>query len=841
MKRILIILYSVFCTLYSFGEVKYVFYFIGDGMGSNHVLAAEMYRSALQGEPLGRVQTLMTTFPYTGQAATFSFTNGITDSSAAGTCLASGRKTRNSMIGMGPDSVAVRSIAEELKEQGWGIGLMTTVAIDHATPAPFYAHVPYRNMYYEIGQQLSTSRFDFFGGAGFHYPQGEKDDKEVNLYRLAEQSGYTIAHGYEEAQKLVESQEPKVERLILVQKDDDQGAKHSECLPYLIDRKEGDLTLRQITSVAIPFLSSRYDRFFMMIEGGMIDYACHGDDGATAIGEVWDMDDAMQEAYAFYLAHPDETLIVVTADHETGGMALGNGGPYILNLDLLQNQKCSSWVLSDIFSDLFKNNRKPTWEEVQTVYREKLGFWDKVNISVDEEKKLKKLYKAACAKKTKDTKTLYKNINKLGDTGIALLNKKAHIGWTTHSHSAAVVPIFAIGPGAENFIGWHDNTEMVPLIHKAITGNGQNEYRQLAQELAKSEMTHHPELWTCDGAAKPKWEYTPTLMARTFVELYNATGDSVYLNHAQRFADQFIGKDGSILTYKKSLYNMDRIQGGNFLILLDAVNPQPQYKIAIETLRNQLREQPRTTEGGFWHKQVYEHQMWLDGLFTGTTFYARYAAWKPEPEAWSDIANQFLVIDSHTRKANGLNHHGWDESRKMGWSNPKTGCSPETWGRAEGWYVMALCDVLEQMPANLPQRPEVEAILTRVMEALLRVQDKDSHLWYQVPDRTGEEGNYLESTCSAMYCYAMAKGVRIGVLPKQYKNEAKKVLRGLMTNKIQPDDDGSLSLIDCCAVAGLGGNPYRDGTYEYYIHERICKNDPKGVAPLILACLELAK
>lgn len=372
-----------------------------------------------------------------------------------------------------------------------------------------------------------------------------------------------------------------------------------------------------------------------------------------------------------------------------------------------------------------------------------------------------------------------------------------------------------------------------------LTACSSNNALQLAQEIGKSEMRHNPELWTCDGAEKPKWEYTPTLMARAFVELYNETGDTTYLNHAQRFADQFINEDGAILTYKQSLYNMDRIQGGNFLILLNEINPQPQYLTAIETLRDQLRNQPRTAEGGFWHKQVYEHQMWLDGLFTGTTFYARYAAWKPEPEAWSDIANQFLTVDKHTRKANGLNHHGWDESRQMAWSDSVTGCSAESWGRAEGWYVMALVDVLELMPADQPERPELIAILNRVMEALMAVQDKDTHLWYQVPDKGDQEGNYLESTCSAMYCYAMAKGVRIGVLDKNYKKEAQQVLEGLKAHKIVTNEDGTLSLIDCCAVAGLGGNPFRDGTYDYYIHERIRKDDPKGVAPLILACLEL--
>ena len=366
-------------------------------------------------------------------------------------------------------------------------------------------------------------------------------------------------------------------------------------------------------------------------------------------------------------------------------------------------------------------------------------------------------------------------------------------------------------------------------------------YLQTAEAVAQSEMKHNPEMWTCDGASKPKWEYTPTLMARAFLELYARTGDTAYLNHVQRFADMFIGEDGAILTYKQSLYNMDRIQGGNFLIMLNEIDPKPQYATAIETLRDQLREQPRTTEGGFWHKAVYPHQMWLDGLFTGTTFYARYAAWKPEPEAWSDIANQFLVVDKHTLKANGLNHHGWDESRQMGWSDSITGCSPETWGRAEGWYVMALCDVLELMPVNQPERPALEAILRRVMDALLAVQDPETHLWYQVPDRAGDEGNYLESTCSAMYCFALAKGVRLGILPKEYKEKAVQVMDGLQAYKLRLNEDGTLSLIDCCAVAGLGGNPYRDGTYDYYVHERIREDDPKGVAPLILAALELSR
>jgi len=463
MKRVLFSLLLILCSLGLSAQAKYVFYFIGDGMGSNQVLISEMYRSAIEGQPLGRVQTLMTTFPYSGSASNYSASDGITDSAAAGTCLATGHKTNNGTLGLDEHGDKLQTIAEELKEQGWGIGIMTTVAIDHATPAAFYAHVEKRNEYYKVGRQLSQSQFDFFGGAGFHHPQGKKDDKDVNLYRLAEENGYVIAHGYDEAQ----AKQEDAKRMILVQATDDQGAKHGDNLPYAIDRKDGDLTLAQIVSTAIPFLDKRYDRFFMMVEGGMIDYACHSNDAATAIGETWDMNKALEAAYEFYQAHPDETLIVVTADHETGGMALGNGGKK-LQLDLLQHQKCSAWLLSDRFTQLFQNNKKPSWDEVKKIYRDCLGFWDSVELSDEEERALKALHKDACANKAKDNKTLYKTINSLSDAGIAMLNAKAHVAWTTTSHSAHVIPIFAIGAGAELFTGWHDNTEIVPLLRKAV-------------------------------------------------------------------------------------------------------------------------------------------------------------------------------------------------------------------------------------------------------------------------------------------------------------------------------------------------------------------------------------
>ena len=467
MKHFGILVALLAINISAYAQAKYVFYFIGDGIGTNQILGAEMYRSALQGEPLGRIQTHMTQLPYSGQISTHSATNGVTDSGAAGTCLATGIKTRNGIIGLGMKGDTLLSITDELKAKGWGIGIITTVGIDHATPSSFYAHSDDRNDYYQIGQQLCKSDYDFVGGAGFHHPRGYHSDKPC-LYGIAEAEGYQIAYGYPQAQSVLAS-DSLPNRLIMVQAADSFCYKHhGSNLRYSIDRKEGDLSLSEIVQIGIPFMSRQHERFFMMIEGGMIDYACHGNDGRTAIEEVWDMSDAMKYALDFYHSHPEETLILVVADHESGGMSIGRDGDYTLHLDLLQYQQCSSWVLSDLFSALFKTKSTPTWQDVQDIYRTQLGFWEGVEISAAEEKELKELYLSAISNTGKDTHTMYKTIHQLGDAGIRLLNKKARVGWTSHSHTAHAVPVFAIGVGAERFSGWHDNTEIVPLIRKSI-------------------------------------------------------------------------------------------------------------------------------------------------------------------------------------------------------------------------------------------------------------------------------------------------------------------------------------------------------------------------------------
>ncbi len=460
MKRLSLLFVFALVALLSAAQAKYVFMFIGDGMGPHQVLATEMYLAELDGK-IGRMPLTMTSFPYSGQVATFSTSSGITDSAASGTCLATGTKTNNGMIGQGPDTTDVISVASLLKQQGWGVGIMTTVTIDHATPSAHYAHTPSRDNYYIIGTQLAESDFDFFGGSGFSSPLDEYNPSAPNLYDLCQERGYMLAGGYEAAKRGV-----GVHKMIVVPEERlADRTRHAGALPYAIDRQEGDLSLAQIVELAIAQLG-QHDRFFMMAEGGKIDYACHGNDGGTVLREVIDFDNAIKLAYEFYLQHPDETLIVVTADHETGGLALGNSD-YWLNLKVLAEQKCSSDLLSDQLSALHKREGLTlTWEQVKEVISQNTGLYTAVEMSDEEDRVLQCAY-ADMMQHVGVQKTLYKDINALASKALSILNQKSRLGWTTHGHTASAVPVFAIGVGAEHFTGWHDNTEIAPLIYQA--------------------------------------------------------------------------------------------------------------------------------------------------------------------------------------------------------------------------------------------------------------------------------------------------------------------------------------------------------------------------------------
>jgi len=361
--------------------------------------------------------------------------------------------------------------------------------------------------------------------------------------------------------------------------------------------------------------------------------------------------------------------------------------------------------------------------------------------------------------------------------------------------------------------------------------------KPLSEQAAQTAMTA---LWHESGGYPAKWTYDHGLVLKGIEQVWRNTRDKQYLDFIQRHMDHFVTDDGSIRTYSLDDYNLDNILPGRNLLFLYKVTGQEKYRKAAATLREQLKTHPRTSECGFWHKKIYPSQMWLDGLFMGEPFYAEYAAAFREDTAFDDIAKQFILMERHARdEKTGLLYHGWDESRKQRWSNPETGRSPNFWGRALGWYAMALVDTLDYFPREHPQRPELVAILNRLARAIAKYQDARSGLWYQVLDKGGEKGNYLESSAACMFVYALAKGVRNGYLPASYRQVAQKGYRGILKEFVKTDANGQLNLDGTVSVAGLGGNPYRDGSYAYYLSERVVTNDPKGVGALLFAATEM--
>jgi unsaturated rhamnogalacturonyl hydrolase len=357
--------------------------------------------------------------------------------------------------------------------------------------------------------------------------------------------------------------------------------------------------------------------------------------------------------------------------------------------------------------------------------------------------------------------------------------------------------------------------------------------------MAESEMIRNPSLWMADFVKEKKWNYTQGLMGLAFLRLNEATGGKKYFEYARGFADSLIDANGVILNYKMENYNLDQINPGKMLFILFDKTGDQRYGKVINTLMEQLASQPRIAEGGFWHKKVYPDQMWLDGLYMGAPFYAEYAARNNHPEFFADVINQFLIVARHTYDpATGLYRHAFDESKQMAWADSITGQSPHVWGRAMGWFSMAIVDVLDFIPADQPGRDELIKILQNMTGALVNIQDQQTGGWCQVLDRSGEPGNYIETSCTAMFAYSILKGVRKGYLDKMYLENAEKAYRGLIDNFMKVDSAGLVTMTRICGVAGLGGDPYRDGSYEYYIGEVIRDNDPKGVGPFIMANLE---
>ena len=367
-----------------------------------------------------------------------------------------------------------------------------------------------------------------------------------------------------------------------------------------------------------------------------------------------------------------------------------------------------------------------------------------------------------------------------------------------------------------------------------------------SQRMADSEMVRAPDPLLLDVTAEPKWDYTQGLVLQSILALGDATGDAKYERYVRRYYDGMIDAKGVIRGYQLEEFNIDRVNAGKPLFALYERTKDSRYRTALDTLRGQLRRHPRTKEGGFWHKQRYPHQMWLDGLYMGATFLAQYARVFDEPTAFDDVATQFVLMERHARdERTGLLYHGWDESREQRWADKTTGRSPSFWGRAVGWYAMALVDTLEQFPPAHPRRPELLAILRRTADAVRRVQDPATGVWYQVLDQGGRKGNYLESSASAMFSYALLKGTRLGYLDEKDAAAGRRAYEGILQQFITTDVAGTVSISRVCQVAGLGGDPnssrYRSGTYEYYLSEPIRSNDPKAVGPFILASLEMER
>lgn len=467
MKKLSLLLSFLLLVLSGYAQqAKYVFYFIGDGMGVNQVQGTELYRGELEGK-IGITPIWFTQFPYATTATTFSATNGVTDSAAAGTALATGNKTQNGTIGMKQDlQTEVSSVAVWAKNKGCRVGVTTSVSVDHATPEAFYAHDPSRGSYYKIGTDLYKAGFDFYAGSDFIDPNNKdnKDGNSENLYTMAEKNGYTIARGYKDYLKKCK----KADKMILFQSEK-ASEKDRTAIPYAIDRTKDDLTLADITRSAINFLSKDLSKgFFLMVEGGKIDWACHSNDAATAFHEVADMNEAVKVAYEFYSQHPDETLIVVTADHETGGFVLGTGA-YKLNLQVLKNQKVSESGFTRILNELRKKyNNNVSWEKVQQALKENFGFWDKVKLNEKQEERLLAKYNNTFkGKEAKLEKSEYAQDEPLAAEAKRIIDEIALVGWTSGGHSAGYVPVFAIGAGADLFQGRIDNTEIPIKIAKA--------------------------------------------------------------------------------------------------------------------------------------------------------------------------------------------------------------------------------------------------------------------------------------------------------------------------------------------------------------------------------------
>jgi unsaturated rhamnogalacturonyl hydrolase len=362
--------------------------------------------------------------------------------------------------------------------------------------------------------------------------------------------------------------------------------------------------------------------------------------------------------------------------------------------------------------------------------------------------------------------------------------------------------------------------------------------------LSEQMITTSMKIWNDSFALgdKPaRWSYDMGVILKGTERVWLNTGNVKYFNYIQRLMDFYIREDGTIKDYKPDEYNIDHINNGKLILLLYRVLGKEKYLKAANLLREQLRTHPRTNEGGFWHKKIYPYQMWLDGLYMGAPFYAEYSNLMQDDTAFNDITNQFVWMEQHARDAKtGLLYHAWDESKQQQWANKTTGTSPLFWARAIGWYSNAIVDALDWFPPNHPGRKKLIDILNRLVTAVEKVQDKQTGLWYDILNYNGpgKEKNYVEASASCQLTYTIAKGVRKGYLPAEKFSIAKKGFDGIVKQFIKVEN-GQTNLYGTVTVSGLGGNPYRDGSFEYYMREKVIVNDPKGMGAFIKAASEM--
>lgn len=403
----------------------------------------------------------------------------------------------------------------------------------------------------------------------------------------------------------------------------------------------------------------------------------------------------------------------------------------------------------------------------------------------------------------------------------------------------AQVPHLAAGEGLGEGARQPDDAPL-PIPHAPPRARRSSDGRPWSVRVAESVMRRNPQ-------THRRWDYTQGVVLGAIERVALARDDRAMLDYVSANMERWITPTGDITGYRLDEYNIDEISQGRLLFGMYQRTGKERYKLAADMLREQLRTHPRTPEGGFWHKQIYPQQMWLDGLYMGQPFFAEYAKTFNEPAAYDDIAKQFLLVSRHTRDARtGLMYHAWDAAKAQPWADTATGLSPHFWGRAMGWYVMGVVETLEHFPANHPDRPAIIQTLRDAAEGIARVQDPVTGLWWNVMDQPNRAGNYLEASASSMFAYALARAARLGYIDPEYRQVAERGFNGLLSNLVRENPDGTVSLTNIVQVSGVGGNlrrdgSYRDGSYAYYVSEPVVTDDYKGVGPFILAALELER